>query len=476
MTRYVLASLALLVPCYWQPRIQAGDLSSHVYNAWLANLIDNGGAQGLVVVRQNTNVLFDLILGSLMSVVGPSAAEHIAVSLTVLIFVWGAFALVSTLSGRRSLHHLPVIAMLAYGWVFHIGFFNFYLSLGLCLWALALMWNPTLPRLVGTLPLLTVAYVAHALPVAWAGSVIGYIALTRRSVRLGRLVVLLCPVLLIVIALAIAAMCPASWSSRQVVFATGLDQVLVYDGKYLLLFVGLAELWGVRLLTLVRRFGVASVLAGRPFQIAAMTAAAIVLLPGIVWLPGFHHSLVFIPQRMSLASAVLACGVLGGIPHRPFERNLSIALMLVFFAFLYRDERALNGLEARLAAAVDPLPPAERVVSAIDDPGLRINAVAHMIDRVCVGRCYSYANYEPSTAAFRVRAVAENPVVVSTYADSWALQTGTYVVKERDLPLYVVDLNAKGQTVVRPGRIGLPTGRTEYDVLHGRRRAQASAG
>ena len=129
-----------------------------------------------------------------------------------------------------------------------------------------------------------------------------------------------------------------------------------------------------------------------------------------------------------------------------------------------------------MATAVDPLPLGRRVVSAIDDPGLRINAVTHMIDRVCVGRCYSYANYEPSTAAFRVRAVAENPVVASTYADSWALQTGTYVVKERDLPLYVVDLNAKGQTVVRPAKVGVPTGRTEYDVLLGRRRAQAKAG
>ncbi len=476
MTRYVLASLVLLVPCYWQPRIQAGDLSSHIYNAWLADLIDNGGAQGLVIVRQNTNVLFDLILGSLMRVVGPSVAEHIAVSLTVLIFVWGAFVLVSTMSGHRSVHHLPVIAMLTYGWVFHIGFFNFYLSLGLCLWALALMWNPALPRLVGALPLLTVAYLGHALPVAWAGSIIGYMTLRRHSVRLGHVVVLLCPVLLIIIALVIAAIWPASWSSRQVTLATGLDQILVYDGKYLLPFVGLAELWGVRLLTLVRTFGVASLVAGCPFQIAAMTAAAIVLLPGAVWLPGFHHSLVFIPERMSLASAVLACGVLGRIPHRPFERNLSIALMLVFFAFLYRDECALNGLEARLATAVDPLPLGRRVVSAIDDPGLRINAVTHMIDRVCVGRCYSYANYEPSTAAFRVRAVAENPVVASTYADSWALQTGTYLVKERDLPLYVVDLNTKGQTVVRPAKVGVPTGRTEYDVLLGRRRAQAKAG
>ena len=36
---YVLTSLLLLVPCYWQPRIQGGDLSSRIYNAWLTQWI-----------------------------------------------------------------------------------------------------------------------------------------------------------------------------------------------------------------------------------------------------------------------------------------------------------------------------------------------------------------------------------------------------------------------------------------------------
>jgi len=57
-----------------------------------------------------------------------------------------------------------------------------------------------------------------------------------------------------------------------------------------------------------------------------------------------------------------------------------------------------------------------------------------MIDRACLGRCYSYANYEPATAQFRIRAIAENPIVVSTDNDSLCLQDGSYVVKQRDLP------------------------------------------
>ena len=39
---YVLVSLLLLAPCYWQSRVQAGDLSSHIYNAWLAQSIERG--------------------------------------------------------------------------------------------------------------------------------------------------------------------------------------------------------------------------------------------------------------------------------------------------------------------------------------------------------------------------------------------------------------------------------------------------
>ena len=33
-------SLLLLIPCFWQPLIIAGDLDSHVYNAWLARQIE----------------------------------------------------------------------------------------------------------------------------------------------------------------------------------------------------------------------------------------------------------------------------------------------------------------------------------------------------------------------------------------------------------------------------------------------------
>jgi hypothetical protein len=43
------------------PDIEASDLASHTYNAWLAQLIVRGQAPGLYVVSQATNVLSELL-------------------------------------------------------------------------------------------------------------------------------------------------------------------------------------------------------------------------------------------------------------------------------------------------------------------------------------------------------------------------------------------------------------------------------
>jgi len=42
--RMGLVSLLLLIPCFWQRHIEAVDLPSHLYNAWLAILIGEGKA------------------------------------------------------------------------------------------------------------------------------------------------------------------------------------------------------------------------------------------------------------------------------------------------------------------------------------------------------------------------------------------------------------------------------------------------
>jgi len=202
-----------------------------------------------------------------------------------------------------------------------------------------------------------------------------------------------------------------------------------------------------------------------PFQLAAISAAAVFILPNAIMLPGYGHGLLYIAERMSLGAGICFCALLACAPPRRFERGAILVVAAFFFTFLYHDEHALNSFEDRMQDTVAALPAGQRVISAIDDPGLRIDALAHVIDRACIGHCYSYANYEPSTAQFRVRADAVNPYVASSYQESWLLQVGMYVVKDRDLPLYQVDLDASGRMVTKSLRAGEACGSTTWSVL-----------
>src|SRR5689334_7712186 len=124
--RFAATSIALLIPCWWQPHIEAGDLGSHVYNAWLAQLVQKGQASGLYLAQRWNNVFFDLLLLKLANALGFAAAEKIAVSLCVLIFFWGVFAFLAAIGERLPWTLAPAIAALAYGYSFQMGFMNYY--------------------------------------------------------------------------------------------------------------------------------------------------------------------------------------------------------------------------------------------------------------------------------------------------------------------------------------------------------------
>jgi hypothetical protein len=463
---YAVLSLLLLLPVYWQPRIQAGDLSSHIYNAWLAQLIETGRAQGLVIVTQSTNILFDLMLSALFRLMGAEAAQRISVSVAVLVFLWGAFRFVSVVGGRPAWHLLPCISMLAYGWVFHMGFFNFYLSMGLCLWALATIWDWRPRRVAIAMSLLLLAYTAHALPVLWVGGLILYQWLARRISARARIYVTAFSLLgMVALQVAVGRTMFSRWSGQQIKMATGADQVWVFDGKYYVVLLGLVFLWGLLFLNLLKTSGLRTVISSVPFQLCVISAAAVSLLPSTILLPGFHHTLVYIAERMSLGVGICVCALLASARPHVFQRYALTVVAVVFFGFLYRDEKILNVLEDRMDSVISQLPAGQRVLNGVDDPYLHTFAVTHMIDRACLGHCYSYANYEASTSQFRIRAVAENPYITARYADSYAMAAGKYVVQERDLPLFQLILDEAGQLVVRSLKAGVPCGSTPFKAL-----------
>lgn len=459
--KYLLFSILLLAPACWQSRVQAGDLSSHIYNAWLVQLVKAGQAPGLTVANQTTNVLFDVLLEALFRLGGAGFAQRVAVSICVLVFGWGVFQFAGAVAEKRPWHIFPSIVMLAYGWVFHMGFFNFYLSMGLCLWALALAWDGTRRGLAGAAGLMALAYTAHALPAAWSlGLILYQLAAKRLPVRARAYLTTGCMLATGALHLALSKVTFTRWTVQQIKLTTGADQLWVFDGKYNLVLLGLLVVWGLQFFELARTRGVRDVVLGVPFQLCVLSAAVVLVLPAMIQLPGYQHPLAFISERMSLGVGVCVCALLAAGPPRVWTRYGLLCVAALFFGLLYRDERILNSIEDRMASTVARLEPGTRVVGGVDAPQLHVFAVTHMIDRVCLGRCISYANYEPGTLQFRIRAVGQNRFAIAAAQDSWKLQAGQYVVQDRDLPLLQVVLDRDGEMVVRPLAAGVPCGQT----------------
>jgi hypothetical protein len=435
-----LALAVLLLPCWWQTRIQAGDLSSHIYNAWLTTQIEQGRVQGLQIVWQGTNVLFDWMLLLLLKTVGVNLAQKIAVSVTVLVFSSGAFALIAAMSRRKPWFTLPVIAILAYGWVFYTGLFNFYLSVGFCLGALACLWNPASRLKLWSIPLLVLAIFAHALPVAWLIGIVAYVTLAR-SVRPRRRVVVLFASICMLIALRFFLIARYQTQHRfpEITTITGANQVDLFGSKYVFLVTALMAFWALLLIVLRRQIGWRRIILDVRFQLAFLTAAGVVLVPSAILLPGYKHGLVFIAERMSLITAVLVTAALARA--RPAKWMLAMILIIagLFWAWNYQATAHINTAEDQIEQAVSGLPPGSRVISTFLEPGLGVlPPLSHAVDRACIGRCFSFADYEPSTAQFRIRVTDTNSFAVSSYEDFYAMQMGTYVVRASDPPLYQV--------------------------------------
>jgi len=66
----LVASQLLLIPCLWQQHLQAGDFSSHLYNAWLARQLRYAPVPGVSITHPWTNVLADYVLEVLTNSAG----------------------------------------------------------------------------------------------------------------------------------------------------------------------------------------------------------------------------------------------------------------------------------------------------------------------------------------------------------------------------------------------------------------------
>jgi hypothetical protein len=119
-----------------------------------------------------------------------------------------------------------------------------------------------------------------------------------------------------------------------------------------------------------------------------------------------------------------------------YAKTLLLLAVTFFFIFCYQDDQRLNHLEDRVSASLQTVPSMGRVVFIPKSETTRLPPPLHIIDRVCIGRCLSYGNYEPASGHFRLRAKPHDPGVINSYWELQDLEQQHYIVRPKDLPLY----------------------------------------
>lgn len=440
--RFLGVSILLLVPCYWHREIIADDLGSHLYNAWLAHLIRHGEAPGLWIGHQWTNVLFDLLLSGLGALFGFHASAKICVSLAVLIFFWGVFALVAAATRRAPWYLAPCIAFFAYGWTFHMGLFNYYLAIGLSFFGLAIFWRGRGWERAVTIVIAPVVAMAHPLGVIFLVAACAYVAIAEATRGWRQVALLLGTALAIfVVDILLWNLFPADPATKPFYLFNGADQLFLYGGRYRIPeFAFLAFAIGSIAVDIVRHRGERGF--WRPYNISAQLYALAIfsawLLPGAVSFSKASAPIALLTERVTSVSAALVCCLLGAM--RPSKWHLAgfAALGAVFFSFAYQDTAKFSRMEQQIVRLVSALPPNQRVLGTVQPPPDSRVMIQHILDRACIGRCFSYGNYEPSSNVFWIHAKPGNPYVIANYDQATSTEEGTYVVQPQDLPVYQV--------------------------------------
>jgi len=465
-------SALLLVPCWWHRRIEAGDLASHVYNAWLAQLIEKGQAPGLYVAKQWNNILFDVLLLRTANLAGIAAAEKIIVSICVLVFFWGVFGFIRTITERPPWFLAPCIAMLAYGYSFTMGFMNYYLSLGLACLGLAILWRARRFEWIAGALLGALALLAHPMGFLWLLGTLAYVKVRAKLPGWWKLALPLAAASVFAAVRWYAAHRPAlmaDWDRGPFYLYNGADQLGLYGKRHFFL-AGAAFLFGAVCVAVDfyarRRDGSSLKPFELPFEFYVVTFCATALLPENLRPSIYGGWIGLLGSRLTTISAILGLCFLGCLKPRRWHLAGFGVCAVVFFAFLYQDTGWLNRLEANAEKLIEDLPAGTRVVATIDAPAdSRITFIGHAVERACIAHCFSYANYEPASGEFRVRVRKGSPVVTSSTDDAEDMASGEYEVDDTDLPLkqiYQCDAKDLTKLCIRDLEAGETNGRIGY--------------
>jgi hypothetical protein len=439
----VVISALLVIPCFWHSHIQAGDLGSHVYNAWLAQLIENHQIFGLTIVHQLSNILFDLLLLHVGNLVGFVAAEKIVVSFAVLVFFWGCFSFLAGVSGSPPWKLAPFLFVLSYGYALHMGFMNYYFSMGFAFFALAAARRGGAGNWLCTGALATISLLAHPIGFVLFVAIAFYVSLWRLLPRWARLVL---PGMVILSAVAMRFYfaghdaLAATWRPEGFLQFLGQDQLNLFGHRYVLLS-GIAVAWGIvcvlaAIYDWIFRAKKSSPVLRLAIELYLLGVIVTVCLPENFRVGLYAGWIGLLVSRLTLVTAVLGLLVLASLALPRWSTHGNVLCALLFFLFLYQDTGKLDRMEANARSLVQLLPMGTRVVAVANPPDdWRIQFIYHSIERACIGRCFSFANYEPSSLQFRVRALPGNYFVTTSVDQSDDMSSGDYILRKEDLPL-----------------------------------------
>ena len=392
------------------------------------------------IAHQWTNVLFDLMLSAAGAFFSLQTAERIVVPIAVLVFFWGAFALVCAATRRAPWFLVPFLALTTYGWTFHLGLFNYYLSIGLSFWGIAIFWRGRRWEKLLALALAPLILLAHPLGLLWLIAACAYVGIAERVPGWAQaLLFLFAAGLVDIMRRAILHYYTIQDSLGSFWKFNGADQLVLFGTrynalKYAVIFAALAMF----AVDLVRRYR-----KHLPWQALAISLYAIIevgvkLLPSGVSISSNVAAVAILTERLTSVAAVLACCVLGAMIPSRWHLAITGTIAIVFFAFVYQDTATINRMERQAEQLVRTLPRDSRIMATIFPlPNSRI-MIQHMIDRACIGYCFSYGNYEPGTNLFRVRAEEGGPYNLGDYGLAVDMEEGDYVVQPKDLPVYQV--------------------------------------
>jgi hypothetical protein len=385
-----------------------------------------------------TNVLFDLLLTSLMRIADPQLAQRLAACLSLLIFFWGAFSFIAALSRQVPWPICPLLAMFSYGVVFQQGFFNYYLGLGFAFLGLAVCLRTTAHGYLRSLPLWALAAASHLFSAALGLAILAFAQLAVRLPRTRRW-------RLLVAASAISALAAGALScylrlgyEGSGAEAFGLLQLWIYDHKYVFFVVAA----GVTIFAPILHYVSLAIdpvecLGELPPILYFFCCLLVIFAPSNLVIPGMAQRFTVIAVRLSLPAAILLLAWLAVLAPGRIYQGITAVLSVAFFTTLYFDQGRFSDFEWRLTVAVRDLPRGTRLATRFQFP-TRVDVAEHMIDRACIGHCWSYLNFEPASAAFRVRVTDPGRTAISSTSHLQELRDGQAPLSPTESPLLLL--------------------------------------